>query len=58
MEVGYNMLIRRNYPIHVPMGECWLTAVALTILTFVYMNDPWIYRDNYRKVLDKILGAI
>jgi len=52
------MLIRRNYPIHVPMGECWLTAVALTILTFVYMNDPWIYRDNYRKVLDKILGAI
>lgn len=58
MEVSYNMLTRRNWPVRLPKGECWLTAVALAVLVFFYADDPQIFRDNYRRVLDKILGDL
>ena len=44
MEVMYNMSRRRNYPVKIPYGECWLNAVAMAIICFTFLNDPDIYR--------------
>jgi hypothetical protein len=58
MEVTYNMAIRRKYPVRIPFGECWVNALAIAILTYVYMSDSSVFRDNYKKALDQLLQNI
>lgn len=58
MEVLYNMALRRKWKVRVPQGECWLNAVAMAIIAFTYINDPQVWREGYRKILDKLLGNI
>ena len=58
MEVMYNMAMRRKWNVKIPYGECWLNAVAMAIVCFTYINDPDIWRESYRKGLDKFLGSV
>lgn len=58
MEVLYNFMRRRSYPIRIPYGECWLNAAALAIITYIYMNDCSIFREHYRKLIGKLLDDI
>jgi hypothetical protein len=52
------MAIRRNYPVRIPYGECLLVGVAVAIICYHYMDCPESIRENYKKVLDKLLGNI
>ena len=54
----YSMALRRKWNVKVPYGECWLNAVAMAIISFTYLNDPEIWRESYRKGLDKFLGGV
>ena len=58
MEVVYNMALRRKMTVKIPYGECWLNAVAFSIICFTYMNDPESWRASYRTVLNKFLGEV
>jgi hypothetical protein len=55
MEVVYNMGIRRSWPVRIPKGECVLNAIAIAVLSFVYLNRPEFFKDNYRKAIDLLL---
>ena len=52
------MARRRKWNVKAPYGECWLNAVAMAIICFTYINDPDIWRESYRKALDKFLGSV
>jgi hypothetical protein len=58
MEVVYNMAIRRKLPVRLPQGECILTGVAISILSYVYMSDSSTFRENYRKIIDQLMKNI
>ena len=58
MEVLYNMATRRQWKVRVPMGECWLNAIALAVICFTYLDAPDTWRQSYRKGLDKLLKNI
>lgn len=49
------MMVRRKYPVQVPHGDALLTAVALAIIAYHYFNNKNAIRDNYLKMLDKLL---
>ena len=55
METTYNMIVRRRYPVQVPHGDALLTAIALAIIAYHYFNNKEAIRDNYLKMLDKLL---
>lgn len=50
------MMIRRNYPVKVPHGDALLTAISLAIIAYHYFNNKKAIRDNYLKMLDKLLS--
>lgn len=52
------MGIRRKYPIRIPNGECLLVGVAIAVICFYYVDCPTAIRDNYMKVLEKMIGSI
>jgi hypothetical protein len=56
METSYNMMVRRKYPVRVPHGEVLLVAVSLAIISYHYLNNKESIRDNYVKMLDKVLA--
>lgn len=58
MEILYNMGLRRGLPVKIPHGECWLNAFALAVICFSYVNDPELWRESYRKVLDKLIKNV
>ena len=49
------MARRRKWPVRIPYGDGWLMAVSLAIISFTYIDDPLVWRENYRKVLDKLI---
>jgi hypothetical protein len=55
MEVVYNMGLRRSLPVRIPKGECFLNAIAIAILSLVYLNKPEFFKESYRKALDFLL---
>ena len=55
MEVCYNMALRRKWPIRIPKGECLLNAIAIAVLSFVYLNRADFFKENYRKAIDLLL---
>jgi hypothetical protein len=52
------MGIRRKYPIRIPNGECLLVGVAIAVICYYYVDCPTAIRDNYMKVLEKMIGSI
>jgi hypothetical protein len=57
-ETAYYMLKRRNYPIKMACGNLFLNAVSLAIITFVFFNQPEVFREGYRKFLSLLLKDI
>ncbi len=45
-------------PVTLPKGECILTGVAISILSFVYATDSNVFRDNYRKAIGLLMKDI
>jgi hypothetical protein len=58
METLYNIGRRRNYPIRIPYGECLVMGLGAAIVCYHYSNCPESIRENYLKVLDKLLGNL
>ena len=58
MEVVYLMARRRSLPVNLPYKECWLNGIAMAVICFTFLNDPHIYRESYRKGLEKFLGKV
>ena len=58
METLYNMALRRNYPVRIPYGECLLMGVAIGIICYHFADCPEAIRENYLKVLNRLLGNI
>lgn len=50
------MMVRRKYPVQVPHGDALLTAISLAIIVYHYFNNKKAIRDNYLKILDKLLA--
>jgi hypothetical protein len=58
MEVAYNMALRREWPVKVPKGECWLVGVALALICYHHANCPQAIRQSYLSLLDRMLKDV
>jgi len=52
------MGLRRKYPIRIQHGECLIVGVAVAIICYNYISCPGGIRENYHKVLERIIGNI
>lgn len=50
------MALRRGYPVRIPHGECLLAGLAIGIICFHFVDCEDAIRDNYKKILDKVIG--
>jgi hypothetical protein len=57
-EAGYCMLKRRKYPIVIRCGNLLISGISLAIICYVFFEDSMMFREGYRRFLDKIFHDI